>query len=268
MERDRPACRHCPCPEQHRRRPGRRAPGTRGGSVRPGASKPCDSAKASGGIAEPGCPLFPVGRRTARTGMALAAAASDGATRTDITGKASCNSKLRAAPVLTIRALWFKQRSGGQPCRRYVRRDFRRAEIRRPLAPDTNRRTATAGVVYASLTFGLLQFLLVFGDFFNLSGIFTAGRRAAQRTIAPSPRSVSPPPIAAALGLTMLAAPGPAAMAALPRADRPIAVVGISAGHAAIIGAIGEAGGSVLSVSGSKVGHRHGRRRQLRLPAS
>ncbi len=45
----------------------------------------------------------------------------------------------------------------------------------------------------------------------------------------------------------------PAAMAAVPRSDRPIAVVGLSAGHAAIIGAIGEAGGSVLSVSGSKV---------------
>ena len=51
----------------------------------------------------------------------------------------------------------------------------------------------------------------------------------------------------------MLAALVPAAMAALPRIDRPIAVVGLSAGHAAIIGAIGEAGGSVLSVSGSKV---------------
>ena len=85
-----------------------------------------------------------------------------------------------------------------------------------------------------------------------MTGIFTAGRRAAPRTIPPSARSVSPPPIAAALGLTMLAALVPAMMAALPRTGRPIAVVGISAGHAAIIGAIGEAGGSVLSVSGSK----------------
>ena len=60
---------------------------------------------------------------------------------------------------------------------------------------------------------------------------------------------MSPPPIAAAVGLTMLAAMMPATMAAVPRSDRPIAVVGLSAGHAAIIGAIGEAGGSVLSVA-------------------
>ena len=86
-----------------------------------------------------------------------------------------------------------------------------------------------------------------------MSGIFTAGRRAAPLAIASNARSVSPPPIAAALGLTLLAAMVPAAMAAVPRSDRPIAVVGLSAGHAAIIGAIGEAGGSVLSVSGSKV---------------
>jgi hypothetical protein len=86
-----------------------------------------------------------------------------------------------------------------------------------------------------------------------LSGIFTAGRRADPRTIVPSARSASPPPIAAALGITMLAALALATMSALPRIDKPIAVVGLSAGHAAIIGAIGEAGGSVLSVSGSNV---------------
>ena len=86
-----------------------------------------------------------------------------------------------------------------------------------------------------------------------MSGIFTAGRRAAPRTIASNARSVSPPPVAAALGLTLLAAMVPAVMAAVPRMDRPVAVAGLSAGHAAIIGAIGGAGGSVLSVTGSNV---------------
>ncbi len=135
---------------------------------------------------------------------------------------------------------------------REVRRNFRlRWRSARTPGPEHKTWNRPAGCLL-KLDLWLLHFLLVFGDFFNLSGIFTAGRRAAQRTIAPSTRSVSPPPIAAALGLSMLAALVPAAMAALPRAGRPIAVVGISAGHAAIIGAIGEAGGSVLSVSGSK----------------